>query len=146
MIRESILDNVATTLRGISRDNGYNTDVATVQRKVISEFKIAPNEYPALGVLWKRDEKDTQGMPHDYIESDMVLTIRGILQLKEDLETELNLFLEDIEKVMAVDYTRGGYTTLCDPISVVPFIGERDDLIYFDFDFLVRYHYVWGNP
>lgn len=146
MIRETILDNAVTVLETITRANGYNNDVGSVQRRPINEFKLAPKDYPALGVLWKREDKDVQGLPYDYVQNDLTMTVRGIIQASEDIEGELNGFIDDVEKALVADPTRGSVAEFTEPRGIVVFMGEREDLLYFDFDFAVRYFYVWGNP
>lgn len=146
MLREAILDNVVATLKTITRDNGYNNDIGKVERIPLNESVLQLKDYPAASVLWKRDDKDIQGMPQDYVQSDLTMTVRGIIRAEENIEQKLNEYIDDIEKVLTATHTRGGYAELTDPRSIMVFQGESEKVLYFDFDFLVRYFYVWGNP
>jgi hypothetical protein len=146
MLREAILDNVVSTLKTITRDNGYNNDMVTVKRTPVNESVLQMKDYPAASVVWKREEKDIQGSPQDYVQNDLTLTVRCVIRATEDIEGELNRMIDDVEKALTSSPTRGGYAELTDPLLITIFQGESDKVLYFDYDFHVRYFYVWGNP
>ena len=144
--REAILDDVVATLKTITRDNGYNNDMATVKRTPVNDSTLQMKDYPAASVVWKREDKDIQGMPYDYVQNDLTLTVRCVIRANEDIESELNLMIDDVEKALTSSPTRGGNAELTDPLLITVFQGESESILYFDYDFHVRYFYVWGNP
>jgi len=146
--RESILDNIVTTLKTITTANGYNNNIGLVTREASDWSKLLPNQKPATIVLWSSDEKDTETIPMagQYVLSSLNVVIRGIVYAKSDIEGALNDFAEDIEKVMAVDETRGTYANYTIPRLITVFQGEDSYNIVFDYEFMVGYHYIYGTP
>jgi len=146
-IRESILNNIVTTLKTISVVNGYNNDVGLVTRESFNWNNLLPKDFPAALVVWKRETKDATGMQGQHILADMVVVIRGVVNApKYELETALNKFLNDIETAICVDTTRGGLCEYTDPLAITVFQTELIDFALFDFEFTVEYQYLYGSP
>lgn len=107
--RELILDNIKDTLELITTDNGYNNTLASVQR-----WKQKGNSLvniPCVIISAGREEKDPAPNP----QATAKLTVFIDLWTRQDdddtsdTDTLLDSLLLDIEKALAVDYTRGGY-------------------------------------
>ena len=131
-IREAILDNIVSTLEGITTDAGYNNTIKLVTREPHNWSNLKPDEKPCAQVLWTRDEKDDETTIGQYILSFLTVNIRGNVYSKTDLETALNAFCEDIEKVICVDQTRGGNAEYSVPKLITPFSGEDSYNIFFN--------------
>jgi len=144
--REAILANTVTTLKGITTIGGYNNNIGLATREPTDWMKVDPRELPAAWVLWAPDIRESKDVQGHNILSTLTLMIRGIVYAKKDLETELNKFIEDIEKVMMMDGTRGGNAMYTNPGTVTPYRGPTQYHIVFDFDFEVKYQYLKGSP
>jgi len=145
-VRENILDNIVTTLKGINQNDDYNENVGLVTREPNNWNKLLPKDKPAIMVLWRNDEKEEETIAGQYILSKLNVVLRGVYYAKDDIEGKLNDFLEDIEKIMCVDGSRGAYAEYTVPRAIMVFQGEDSYNIIFDFDFTILYTYVYGAP
>jgi len=145
-IRENILSNIVTTLKTITIANGYNYDIGLVSREPFNWNNMKPQDYPAALVVWKREAKDATGLQGQHVLADMTVTVRGVVWANTELETALNNFLNDVEKVMCVDTDRGGYGEYTEPLAITVFQTELIDFAIFDFDFRVVYQHLYGSP
>lgn len=110
-VREKILDNIKATLSGILIANGYDNDIASVQR-------------------WKQHGNDVLNEPFILVKADSEeniddkfplttckLTVILLLMIREDedavndTDQTLNSLLGDIKRALKVDVTRGGFAT-----------------------------------
>jgi len=144
--REAILVNTVTTLETITIDNDYNNNIGLVTREPKDWINLKPLELPAACILWVPDVREAKDIQGHNILSTLTIKIRGIVYAKEDLETELNKFIEDMEKAMMVDDTRGGNAMYTNPGTVTPYRGPTQYHVIFDFDFEVKYQYLKGSP
>ncbi len=108
-VRESILKNIKTTLDGITVANGYNNNVASVQR-----WKKQGNslrQVPCVIVNAGPEEKELVPNPLFTCRLSVYLDVWVTQDDTDttDTDTLLNSLLGDVEKVLMVDYTRGGY-------------------------------------
>lgn len=145
-VRESIIDNIVDTLKTITVAGGYNNDVGLVSRQPFGWNTLKPENYPAALVVWKTETKDATGLQGQHIMSTMVVTIRGVVYAKEELETELNEFLDDVEKALCADTDRGALAEYTDPVRITVYQTEIINFAVFDFDFEVVYQYLYGSP
>jgi hypothetical protein len=145
-IRESILNNIVTTLKTISVVNGYNNDVGLVSREPFNWSTIQPKDFPAVFAGWTPEDKDATGLQGQHILADLTVTISGVVWAESDLETKLNNFLDDVERAMCADTDRGGYAEYTDPISIRVMRTELVSFVLFDFRFRIEYQYLYGSP
>lgn len=108
-VKESILENIKTTLENITVANGYHNNVQRVLR-----FKIAGWQtvvFPTLMVVGI----DTTKKPIEGYPPRMDAVLRGAVMSVltndpvEDTEQLHNLLMLDIEAALQVDVQRGGY-------------------------------------
>ncbi len=118
-VRENILANVKTTLEGISIANGYNNDIASIQR-----WKQKGNllrQVPCI--IINAGLEDKKPGPDPLVTCK--LTVSLDLWIRDDsdnpTDTILNSLFGDIEKALAVDYTRGVSATDTNILSSTPF-------------------------
>ena len=108
-IRESILENLRTTLAEITAANGYHNDIASVQRWRQSGNSLL--NIPCIVINAGPEEKDP--IPNPF--TTCRLTVYLDVWMRQDqsdpqpTDTLLNSLLGDIEKALMVDYTRGGF-------------------------------------
>ena len=146
MIRDDIIKNIETTLAGISIAGGYNYDIGMVTRES-EDFEIfAISDYPFVIIQWSRDEKESEDAVGQHVMSTLSLTIQGGIYASSLRETVLNNFLEDIEKALCVDGTRGGNAIYTEPENIEIFDTPKENEIIFNFQFSVVYQYVYGSP
>lgn len=109
IVRESILENIRTTLEAISIANGYTNDIASVQR-----WKQGGNnlrQVPCI-VISAGPEEKTQGESLITCRFDVNIEVwirHDEVNLPGSTDTILNSLLGDIEKALMSDYKRGGY-------------------------------------
>ena len=144
--RETILNHVVTTLVAITVAGGYNNDIRFVTRESVQWERFNRQDYPLVIVAWTFETPEIPGATHQSVVMDLTVTIRCVVYATADLETELNKFLDDVEKALCADGTRGGsaWSTLPDAKEVL--MTENEAIIVCDFDFIVRYEYVYGTP
>ena len=146
-IREDIINDVVSTLTGITVGGGYNNDIAVVTRDTARfEHFDTTTEYPVAIVVWGSETKEGKDASYFYLEADLNIIIRGAVYATTDLETALNNFLEDIEKALCVDDTRGGKAAFTAPLSITVYSGNNENILVFDYVFLIRYYYPFGSP
>lgn len=145
-IRESILTNIVTTLKTIAISGGYHNDIGLVTREPFNWTTLKPKDFPAALVIWKLEDKDATGLEGRHVLASMTVVIRGVVYAETNLETAINYFLEDIEKVMCLDTDRGTYAEYTDPSRITVYQTEQIKFAIFDFDFTVVYQHLYGSP
>ena len=146
-VRKSILENVVTTLKTITTANGYHTNIGTVTRKMSNWTKLRPEDYPAAIPFWNIADYDTQGVTNSYNIVVMTLTVRGSYRdTLDNILDNVEYYIDDIEKAMCVDGTRGGYADYTIPAQIKPFFAEPYTIFEFDYSFTVMYDTVYGTP
>jgi len=104
-ITEQIIDNLITTLRGITTDNGYEQTINQVSRfTTVAQMKFT--RYPAADVVIDRIDK-TDEEDHGWQSCDMFVIIGAYTDDRTDPGQALSILAADIEKALAVDETRG---------------------------------------
>ena len=120
-IRELIQKDIDTTLKTISKDNGYSNDIVSVQR-----FKQQGNSFAKCPVIVQYAGDETKEPGPDPMTSCKFPVYIGIF-IKHDSNADskdtdelINSFLADIEKALMADVTRGGYaeSTFCTGNSI----------------------------
>ncbi len=120
-IRENILANIKTTLEGITEANGYNNDIASVQRWMQrgNILKSVPCIVISAGQEDKRPE------PNPLMSCRITVYLELYLRQNETDQTPtdslINSLLGDIEKALMLDYTRGGNALDTNIRAIIPF-------------------------
>jgi hypothetical protein len=123
-VRERILANIAEALRGISRQNGYETDVARVERE---HRDFTGEDFPLL-VVSEPDESYEES-PNDLITVMMQVMVRGTLRMRgSDKSTPIGALMQDVYAALIVDPKRGGGSVNCYPLSSKTAVDESDGL------------------
>jgi len=142
--RDTILDSFKDLLSTISTANGYNTDVAKVERKML--YWDAEETFPVLMVIGGNEEfEDTLGGP---VYSTLHIKIRGYSQDSTDPETALCDIIADVLK--AIDSTDNSYRGETTIVSLETDEGwfnfQEQGFGYFDLEVTVLYSFTKGNP
>ena len=110
-VRERILQNIKTTIEGVTVANGYNFDFTpqTVQRWSMHGNRMV--DMPMV-VISPGDE-DESSSPHPFEECLLSIYLDLFYVTDENdpvpTDTYLNRLQGDIKKAILSDYTRGGY-------------------------------------
>lgn len=146
-VREKILDNIKATLDGILIANGYDNDIASVQR-------------------WKQNGNDLKDVPaiivkagpEQNIDNRFPLVTRKMtvfldLWIREsegsatDTDEKLNSLLGDLQRAMKQDITRGGFAVDSLIGSIVPFeIVEGEPHAGLILEFEIHYRTRQDDP
>lgn len=122
------MKNVQTTLATITVANGYNNTVASVQRFNQAGQVLA--DTPVLILMQGGDNVDNEG-PLAGASSLVTrsVSISVVIIHRQDLDVDtrsaaeaMNSLIQDVQKAMQVDYTRGSYALNTSEIG----IGELD--------------------
>lgn len=120
-IRELILQNIKTTLQGITTGAGYNYTVQSVERwkQKGNTTNVSPHIIVHAGPETKNPGPDPQ------TECDLSLIIEAGYRQDDTDITESDIIvsklLADIEKALLADYTRGGYAEETKISGNIPF-------------------------
>ena len=111
-VRESILENLRTTLEQITEANGYHNDIASVQRWRQSGNSLL--NVPCIVINAGPEEKEPVPNPFTTCRFTVYLDVWMRQDQSDPQPTDalLNSLLGDIEKALMVDYTRGGFATV----------------------------------
>jgi hypothetical protein len=107
--RQSILDNIETTLTGISKENNYNFDI----QKIV-KGKIVPVH--RVSVAWRESYIAFiyGGQANDRRSTTIMSTVMEVqiyAAMANETSANFMLFLDDIEASLAKDPTRNGLAT-----------------------------------
>lgn len=122
-VREKILENLKTTLEGITVANGYNFDFppGTIQRWSMHGNSLV--NLPAV-VLSCGDESE-QSAPYPLEECALSVYLDCFFVSDEDeatsTDTYLNRLQGNIKKAVLADHTRGGHAVDTNVLGTTPF-------------------------
>lgn len=108
-VRESILENLRTTLLGVTTANGYHNDIQSVQRWRQSGNSLL--SVPCIVINAGPEEKNPAPNPFTTCQLTVYLDIwtRQDAADMQATDTILNSLLGDVEKAIMQDVTRGGF-------------------------------------
>lgn len=121
-LRESILDNIVSTMTAIAASGTYNYTPGLVQLGLLNYAAVPEDKFPALFVAGA-DEKRVN-VTNREIRSDLTASIVGYVKATDAadsplLERQLSRLIRDVTIALMADITRGGYAVLTE-------IGEID--------------------
>ena len=108
-VRESILENIKTTLESITEANGYHNTIASVQRWRQSGNSLV--NIPCIVINAGQESKEPVPNPFTTCRFTVYLDI-WTRQDESDLASTdalLNSLLGDVEKALMIDVTRGDF-------------------------------------
>jgi len=124
--RRLILQNLATTLAGITTGNGYKTTVTTVEAVAKSFADTASGEKPWIGIYPQREalEYEHSGSIRVTLTCLLICHVTGITA--DSRASLLNDLLDDVIGVLGVDTTRGANAVMTKLVSTETDEGDPD--------------------
>jgi len=117
-IRENIFLDIVSTLEDISKDNGYNNDIESVQRWRQKGNSLA--KVPCIVVNAGPEDKKPEPNPLTTCELSIFIDV-WIRDDSDATDSVLNSLFGDIETALTEDITRGGYAVETQILSAIPF-------------------------
>ncbi len=146
-IRESILENIKTTLQEITIANGYNNTLVSVER-----WKQRGNNIRLVPcVVVNAGPEEKQPRPNPQVTSKLSVFL-DVYMRQDDTDTTnsdtvINSLALDIEKALMIDYTRGGYAEETNIINIVPFESlEGQPIFGIIFELEIIYKHLLTDP
>ena len=147
-IRKQIIDNIASELNKITIAHGYNQDIKYVEKnKLLPPDQLTLDQFPAAFIIAAKENKKHADV--DAVESDFEVIVEGVIKSNADTDDMQQLstnLINDIEKCLMVDETRGGIAIDTHCFQVVTdyqiFIGYS----VFDLHFNINYFHDRYNP
>lgn len=115
-IREKILDNILTTLSGITVLAGY------VNNLTAAKFAQGGNDLSTVpAAIMSAGPEECEDRPGLITSCKLDVIIDVYTIAATDTDAALNSLLGDIKKAMMADYTRGGYAVATRIQNIIPF-------------------------
>ena len=124
--RRLILQNLATTLAGITTGNGYKTTVTTVESVAKSYADTTATEKPWIGIYPQREALAYEHSGNIRVTFAFLLLCHISGVSVDNRSATLNDLLDDIIGVLGVDTTRGGNAVMTSLTSVETDEGDPD--------------------
>lgn len=106
-VKEAILDDLQTTLEGISAGAEYYSDVALVTR--VNTVPIELAEFPAIVITPLGTEYDQGGDATTLaLHADFRVRLTLVVRTRDSASETLENLIRDVHKRILVDITRGG--------------------------------------
>lgn len=145
--RELILEDFKTIMGKITEENGFDNDVNTVERMMLTLDN--PNiSFPSLMVLGGPEAfEDTLG---NQVHSVLTIKIRGYSKDESDPEGALNSLIRDVLSVLENTTYNATYHKAFRPIRLDTDEGwlntEQNGVGMFELELAVRYRFTRGTP
>lgn len=147
-IKGDIIDNIKTTIEGITTGNGYSQTVAHVNTDSIKlPEDLTADQFPAVNVV---DVNETK-TPGDIDSKNSILEVMllGYVQKLNDqdnVQTKRRNLENDIEKALMVDETRGGKAIFTEITKIETDKGIIDNYSETYITATIQYYHNRNNP
>lgn len=145
-VRELILQDIVTTLKGIKTADGYNFDVVDVERSRTSPLADTA-EFPQIFVyeMSEADALEGTNLPGKFL---AIVLQCWVKSGDNDLSKQVNALLADVDVAINKDTTRGGKAVDTSITESVVFIdaGETETLAALHVVVRVHYRTLLGDP
>lgn len=141
-IKSQILDNIVTTLQGVTAANGYNRTIRAVSRSAKSLMEAARD---MVFVGASRVEYPTSLEPN----SSALLTVMldCVAEDMDNLPKAVDDLASDVVKALGVDVTRGTLAIDTNVISIEELIMEDlEPMGACLVEVQVKFRHEWGDP
>lgn len=141
--RDQILDNIVTTLQGITTANGYEFNMGIVDREVqiVDDTKKFPACYPIAS-----DENPQQSDTDALMNAEWKVGLLIYVKHNTKLSKECEKVIGGIRKALLVDETRGGlaiWTTIDQIRNISTWLKP---IGIYEFDMTIQYRYQKATP
>lgn len=142
-IRDQILDNIVTTLKGITVAQGYQSDMGHVHREVeiVSDVKRFPACFPIAS-----DETPQQSDTDALMNAEWQIGLLLYVKERTNLSKECEKVVGDVRKAILTDETRGGlaiWTTIDKIRNISTWLKP---IGIYEFDMTIQYRYNKLTP
>lgn len=146
---DQILDNIVTTLEGLTIANGYSQDVGLVSLKYKGLKNVSASEHPAIFILNMGEDLTPETNEEYSSEFNIWLACSFMPSAVDgDYITEYNRLVGDIKKILLQDIRRGNSsfveTTLLR--DVTPISDWSKSPIHFTVRIVVRFTFDKDSP
>ena len=121
-VKEDILTNLVSTLEGITTGNGYNLTVESVVPYPLHSTEIDQSLLPTISIVSGREEVSYH--LENRVDSKWTVGFRGFLDWSDASSgtgrADVHSLLEDIQKALFQDPTRGGNAVNTTVLSADP--------------------------
>lgn len=121
-IQERIMDNIKTTVEGVTIGNGFNQTIVQVARKTAPAPK-SKTAWPSADI-WIDDIDKTSGQNQGHRDCRMIVMILAYTNDRPDPAQALSYLAADIEKALMVDHKRGALAIATEVLNVDPIFAE----------------------
>jgi len=123
-LKEQIVDNIKTTVEGVTVANGYNQTMGEVDRKTTP----APNNktYWPSADIWIENEEKTSGRNAGHRDNTMTVMISAYTDDTTDTDQALSYLAADIEKALMVDHTRNSLAITTEVTNVDHIFADEE--------------------
>lgn len=149
-IRESILDNVKTTVEGIDGTGDYVTTMQSVRRYDVE--RSFPSAFPGAFVVSGRQDPANEASDHQHWLFGVTVNVFAMHDTGDDARTSdeiLSELIADVQRAMMVDRTRGGYavTTRYGEVEPFPVYDEPEgNIVEAAVGFEILFRHRIGDP
>ena len=148
-VRERVLDNLKTTLEGMTTVGGYNFDFtsSTVQRWSMLGNSLV--DLPAIVITSGPEEQ--KSLANDHEDCSFTVYIDAFYVNDSDDEavtdTYLNRLQGDIKKIVMIDEQRGGLALSTDVVGSAPFeTADEQPYAGMTVELLIKYRHLRSDP
>jgi len=152
-IRHQIMDAVIAALKGITVDNGYQTNVVTVSEELKHWEEMAFTDFPACFPIDADEVKEQSAITR--MQSRLTVIVTSMVHdhktaphrgnANESMRLARTNLLRDVEKALMNDTTLAGLDVFTTPRRVVTDKGNIPNYSIFDQEFEILYHYTRLN-
>lgn len=122
-IVEQAIQNLVTTLQGITTGNGYNRTVRYVAR---CEDTATVEMYPAIIVTEIGTDNDIRTLPYVFASVNLALSVYDQGGPGDSWTTQTKLLLSDIEHAIRTTWNRGGFAEMTEVTRTTLYDAPRD--------------------
>lgn len=140
--RGTILEALKNALKGITKANGYLSDVVFVSRKWVAWETLTSDQFPALMVIDDGSE-EIEDDAHEWVIANMSPTIVGYVK-GDDVSSEFSKLESDLKKFIYSKPDLGDNAKVFIYDGMVVF--TMDDLIYFQMSVTITYDFQKSSP
>lgn len=119
-VRERIIENIVSTLQGITVANGYHVDIVSVQRQEPGGAVRKSTPF----ILVQEGGEEAKDGPNPMSTKMLDIVVTAVTSRDEDysapLDETLNVLRGDVETALMQDRTRGNLAVLTSPVGSMP--------------------------
>jgi len=139
------MDAVIAALEGITKVNGYQTDVKYVSETYKGYEQISKSKLPACFPIDTDERKGWESMAGTSttdMRGELTVLVTSVVFHPQDITRQLRTdLLRDVEKAIVNDSTLGGLAMMIEPQDVITDKGTIPNFSVFDQEFLITYFY-----